>query len=464
MPGSANKYYEPLYRNLSKEHSQQVKKNRQLEEKLAEKERENDELKRQLQKEQDANERLRALLFKRTQPKTRTKRQQPVIPRSASSYRRQPPAEPTEHKSLALTCCPNCDTPVTNPLSSRLRLITDIIINPDPVTTAWTINRYWCCGCQKQVEGTIPGVLPKAQLGPGVLAAVVIARYRWNMPHDKIVDYLKLSYGLDISKGEVSHLLKTAAKLVGTKWQEITRAVKAGRAVHADETGWYIDGEKVWMHTFATEQVVLYEIANTRGKGIAQAALGENFSGTVIYDCLPNYKNLPGTHQICWAHITREAMENEQAQPANQERAALVPVLNQIYAQLREATNTSQWDKNEAKQTRKICQTAVDELTKQKWRDERSKLLVNRLNDYQDALFTCLKGPGIAPDNNHAERVLRKVVVQRKISGGNRSPTHALIHAKLMSVIETLRLEEGNFVNNLRQLIQAGIAAELSSQ
>lgn len=70
--------------------------------------------------------------------------------------------------------------------------------------------------------------------------------------------------------------------------------------------------------------------------------------------------------------------------------------------------------------------------------------------------------PGIAPDNNHAERVLRKVVVQRKISGGNRSPTHAIIHAKLMSVIETLRLEDGDFVASLSQLLQAGIAKELS--
>jgi len=463
MSQHADQHYEPLYRQLSKEHSREVKRNRKLEEKLVQKEQENEELKRQLQKEKDANKKLRALLFVRNQPKTRTKREQPKISRNASSYRRAP-AEPTEHKSLALECCPDCSSPVTNPVSSRERVITDIVINPDPTVTAWTINRYWCNSCHKQVEAKLPGVLPKAQLGPGVLTVVTIARYRWNLPYAKIIDHLKLSYGLDVSKGEVAHLLKTAATLVGPKWQEIVQAVKAGRAVHADETGWYIDGDKVWMHTFATEHVALYEVANTRGKGIAVNALGEDFSGTLITDCLPNYKNLPGLHQICWAHLTREAYENLERKPHNRERQHLAPVLNQIYADLRAVTNAGLWNDNLAAQTRIICQEKIGALIKQKWRDERSKLLVNRLSDYQDALFTCLNEPGIPPDNNHAERVLRKVVVQRKISGGNRSPTHALIHAKLMSVIETLRLEDGNFVTSLQQLLQAGIAAELSDR
>lgn len=461
MTQHADQHYEPLYRDLSKKHSRQVKKNHELEEQLEQKDQEIKELKERLQKEQDANKKLRALLFTRNQPKTRTKRDKPVVPRSSASYHRKP-AEPTDRQTLALACCPDCGTGLHDPLSSRQRIVTDIVINPDPAVTAWTINRYWCTNCERQVEGKVPGVLPKAQLGPGILTVVVIARYRWNLPYAKIIDHLKLSYGLDVSKGEIANLLQTAAKLAGTKWREIIQAVKAGRAVHADETSWYVDGQKAWVHTFATEHVVLYEVANTRGKGVAKGALGENFAGTLITDCLPNYKSLPGSHQICWAHITREAYENLERKPKNRERIQLAPILNQIYADLRDVTNAEIWNDKLAGQTKSACQVAVDELIKQRWKDQRSKLLVNRLNEYQNALFTCLNEPGIACDNNHAERVLRKIVVQRKISGGNRSPTHALIHAKLMSVIETLRLEEGNFVQSLQQLFQAGIAAELS--
>lgn len=464
MPINANQFYEPLYRDLSKKHSRTERENQKLKDKVQDQDQEIADLKEKLNQEQDANQKLRQLLFVRNQPKTRTKRPTTSKPRTAQSYNRAEPATVTEEQTLALSGCPDCATPLTDPVSSRTRIIEDIIINPKPQVTAWTINRYWCTGCHKQVEGTVPGVLPKSRLGSGVLVMAVVAKYRWNLPYRKIQDYFNLSFGLSISEGEIAHLLEAAAKLVGSKWQEIIQAVKVGRAVHCDETGWYIDGDKVWAHAFATEQAVLYEIADTRGKGVAENALGPDFNGTRISDCLGNYKHLPGDHQICWAHLTREGYEHLERDPANRERQRLAPVLNQIYADLRAVTNQTEWDPALADRTRQICESRVEALVKQTWQDEKCRKLTNRLVNFQEALFTCLNAPGIPPDNNHAERVLRKIVVQRKISGGNRSPAHAIVHAKMMSVVETLRLEGGDFVAGLQQTLQAGIAAELSGE
>ena len=102
-------------------------------------------------------------------------------------------------------------------------------------------------------------------------------------------------------------------------------------------------------------------------------------------------------------------------------------------------------------------------LTPLHWHDPPSRRLVERLVAFRHALFTCLTEEGIPPDNNHAERVLRKLVVQRKISGGNRSPTHAIIHGKMMSVLETFRLEGGDLVGKLQTLFTSRIG-ELSRQ
>lgn len=60
--------------------------------------------------------------------------------------------------------------------------------------------------------------------------------------------------------------------------------------------------------------------------------------------------------------------------------------------------------------------------------------------------------------------MLRKLVVQRKISGGNRSPAYAVYHAKLMSVLETLRLEGGQLLPKLQAVLQRGMATQLSGQ
>jgi transposase len=417
------------------------------------------ETEEQLKKEKDANQKLRAMLFKGQ--RERTKRSHEPIPRTADSYRRPKPDHVTDTQELVLDSCPDCGQAVTFPVSSRQRFVEDIVFNPQTHVTAWTINRYWCAHCDKQVEGTIPGILPKTTIGPNTLTFVVIAKYRWNQPYAKIQDQLDICFGLDISEGEIAHLITTAARLVGRKWQTIIQAVKADRKVHCDETGWYINGHKVWAHTFTNDYAVLYEILPSRGKGVVEKAL-HGYTDTRITDCLPNYKNLPGSHQICWAHLTREAQENAQRDTGSKERAHLKKTLDEIYASLREAT--THWHEQAATHTKRRNQRRVAKLWRQRWSDERCRLLVNRLQDFQAALFTCLEYPGIPPDNNQAEQVLRKLVIQRKISGGNRSPAHAQYHAKLMSVVETLRLEGGELLPKLQAILQQGVAMQLAER
>lgn len=419
-------------------------------------------LKDELARERDALQKLRELLFARDHP-YRMRRVREPKPRIPESYRRPTPATVTKEQTVTLTACPDCGSPVSAPVSARTRLTEDITFHPEPVVTQWTLTRHWCRSCGVQVAGTVPGFLPQSRLGPNVLTYVVLARYRLNLPYGKIKDSLQLCFGLTVSEGEIAHLLETAAALVGEKWEEIVQAVKAGRVVHCDETGWFINGEKVWAHTAATETAVLYEIAPHRGKAVAVGLLGPTFSGTRVTDALPNYRNLPGRHQLCWAHLTREARENADRQPEYRERQTLATILDVLYGDLRAVTSAAVWDEEVAARTHRRCERRIAQLLRPSWHDPPSRRLVARLRDFRHALFTCLGEPGIPPDNNHAERVLRKIVVQRKISGGNRSPTHAVIHGKLMSVLETFRLEGGDPVGKLQALFTSRIA-ELSRQ
>ena len=442
--------------------------NRDLQRRLEQSEAEKHELQRKLQEaeerirqQEDTNKKLRAMLFEKQHGQPRTKRPSEPKPRSAASYQRPRPQQITDRRELMLDRCPECDTPVGDPISSRTRIIEDIVFHPQPDVVEWTLHRHWCTGCGKQVAGRIPGILPKTRIGPNTLTFVVLAKYRWNQPYAKIQDQLKTCFGLHISQGEIAGLITRASELVGDKWQDIVQAVKDGQTVHCDETGWYINGKKVWAHTFATDDAVLYEISATRGKQIAENQLA-GFTGTRVTDCLPNYKNLSGQHQICWSHLTREGQENSQREQDSRERAKLAQALDGIYAAVRDGTGQTEWDQPYADRIHRRCRRQVDKLTRRQWQDPACRKLINRLIVFDHALFTCLSAPGIPPDNNHAERVLRKIVVQRKISGGNRSPTHAEHHAKLMSVMETLRLEDGDLLTNLQTVLQRGVATQLS--
>ena len=156
---------------------------KKLKAKLTATEQERDELLEQYGKaeekirlQEDANKKLRSMLFERQHGKPRTTRPHDPKPRTAASYARPQPKEVTEHKELVLTQCPNCDTPVSDPVSSRTRIIEDIVFNPAPNVVEWTIHRHWCTGCGKQVAGQKPGGLPKNRIRPQTLTLVEIAK------------------------------------------------------------------------------------------------------------------------------------------------------------------------------------------------------------------------------------------------------------------------------------------------
>ena len=329
---------------------------------------ENEVLKKKLEEQEDANKKLRTMLFVKQHGKMRMKRAHEKQRRTRESYMRTIPTKITEHKELLLSSCPDCGTDVGSPVSSRTRIIEDIVFQPEPNVTAWTIHRHWCAACGKQVAGSIPGILPKTRIGPNTLTFVVLSKYRWNQPYEKIQDQLQTCFGLHVSQGEIALLIERTATLVGDKWNEIVQAVKEGKIVHCDETGWHINGKKVWAHTFANDYAVLYEISSTRGKKIAENQL-QGFTGTRITDCLPNYKNLSGNHQICWAHITREANENMQREQDNKERALLSQELDAMYKDLRSATKRTPWSEKYATRIHARCRKRLKNLLSQEWND-----------------------------------------------------------------------------------------------
>jgi len=74
------------------------------------------------------------------------------------------------------------------------------------------------------------------------------------------------------------------------------------------------------------------------------------------------------------------------------------------------------------------------------YRDADAARLAERLGKYRDYLFTFLDTPGVPPDNNHAERMIRPAVILRKNTLCNRSKAGAATQAVLMSIYRTLKL------------------------
>ena len=88
--------------------------------------------------------------------------------------------------------------------------------------------------------------------------------------------------------------------------------------------------------------------------------------------------------------------------------------------------------------------------------------LLKRCKKYENMLFTYLKYEGMPPDNNEAERELRPFVVQRKRSGGFKSPEVMRHFVIYLSLYMTCKLNGKDF-DKLLDLIFSGEKFNLRS-
>jgi transposase len=78
----------------------------------------------------------------------------------------------------------------------------------------------------------------------------------------------------------------------------------------------------------------------------------------------------------------------------------------------------------------------------------------------EPALWTFVRREGVEPTNNHAERVLRKAVLWRKKSFGCVSEGGCRFVERILTAVQTLRLQR----RQVWQFLQQSIAAHRAHQ
>ena len=114
---------------------------------------------------------------------------------------------------------------------------------------------------------------------------------------------------------------------------------------------------------------------------------------------------------------------------------------------------------------RKRIELRLRELIETQWHNSQAVRLRNRLDRYEDYLFTFLDKPYVPFDNNCAERAIRPAMIMRKNSYTNRSYKGAQTQSTLMSIFRTLKQRDANPISTiaqaLKQYIQTGNIPQL---
>jgi hypothetical protein len=273
---------------------------------------------------------------------------------------------------------------------------------------------------------------------------VLDMKYRGKDTDEYIQESLKRWHGIDLSDGGVHAILDHAAVLFGSFYEAIKQALREGKVVQADETGWRVEGENWYVWAFLNPEVTLYQIENTRGGGVPKEAL-KDFHGVLIHDAYQGYNAVEGVeHGICGVHFLRHTHDDlAEADGASEEA--------------KEFHRQMTWFFRVARRKKKRCQNDAELLALHRsmsraleryWKDVTyADPLVESTREWWlekrgDQLLTFLKYESVPWDNNAAERAVRPMVRRRKITGGSRSERGAEREAINMSCITTL-LKQG---------------------
>ncbi len=239
-------------------------------------------------------------------PRARRSRKRPGRKKGhAGAWRRAPVRIDAKH-AHRLKRCPECEGPVGPPIRTHRRIIEDL---PDisPEITEHTVHGHWCRRCKRIVTPKVSAALPGATLGLRFIVYTAWLHYCLGMSVGNCVKNAAVAHAFGVSPGGLTLAWKRLAGLLEGAYEEIGQAIRESAVLHADETGWRINGVTFWLWAFATKQYCYYLIDRHRGAGVVKQVLGTLFPGVLITDFLGAYNAIEAlAKQRCYFHLFTE--------------------------------------------------------------------------------------------------------------------------------------------------------------
>lgn len=246
---------------------------------------------------------------------------EPRKKRSHSFVRRL--ERPTQEVVHACERCPRCDEPLCGGFEKRRRQVIELPVTPVQIIDHVVIERR-CPRCHESVAPRLNsqqlGVVGEHRVGVRLMAWVGLMHIVGRVPLAIVQRILKGVYGLHISRGELSEILHTIARIGKDERAQLLKELRAAPVVHADETGWRENGDNGYIWSFSTpaalpNPVRYFEYQKSRAGQVALDILGEQFEGTVVSDFYAGYNALLGPHQRCWVHLLRDVHKLKEKHP-----------------------------------------------------------------------------------------------------------------------------------------------------
>jgi transposase len=313
-----------------------------------------------------------------------------------------------------------------------------------------------CACCGKATRAEIPQEIRAHCVGSNLAATLSYMGGCLHASKRAIQETCETLFGVPLSLGTISNLEADTSAALEAAHAEALEAVRTAPVKNVDETGWAKHGKLCWLWLAATANLAVFAIHATRGKAGFRNLLGRAVKGLVCSDRWSVYALVEvWKRQLCWAHLKRDFQKFKDLGGEARKTG---------HAGLRAVKKTfeawSEW--KEKRIDRPELQERVVHVSMALYRalergrdgpDKKVRRFCKRLLKDYSALWLFADVDGVEPTNNHAERCLRPAVMWRKRSFGNHSEEGCRFTERLLTAVQTLKLQKRPVLEYLKRAV-----------
>ncbi len=301
-----------------------------------------------------------------------------------------------------------------------------------------------------------PRLIPKTDVGVSVWANVLLDKFQFMQPTNRLLAQWKL-HDLDLPSGTITGGLKRIQPMMEPVYKAIVDRNLLGKHWHADETRWQvfviIDGKtnhRWYLWVFVSDSTVIYVLDPSRAAHVPEAHFGVIAAGILNVDRYSAYKKMTKTAvrivlAFCWAHVRRDFINASKdwsdlekwGQQWIQDIGWLYHLNNR---RLEVRDQPDEWNRRQAE-----LKQAIDQMKTQTDRELAAddvhlavKKVLTSLRKHWDGLTVFVDNPDVPMDNNKAERTIRPAVIGRKNFYGSGAQWSGQLFVMMLSIFQTL--------------------------
>lgn len=344
-------------------------------------------------------------------------------------------------KQTVLAQCPDCQGSVSevSKHDPKIQQVVELVEKPVCITE-YIRSAFFCSSCNKIHYALLPeGVIENQLLGVRLQSLIGFMKSTLHCSYSGIQETLKDVFKISVCRGLLCKTISRINETIEVPYNQLHEHIKTETILFIDESGWKNNGVKYWAWVFATKLLSFFTIEKSRGSIVLKTILGDVFKGAVVSDFFSAYVKYANTlQQFCLAHLIRDikfliTLKDPSEKKFGKKLIVQFRLLFHLW-HLREKIPKEKYKTYMDRVTNK-----VEIIVSATNMPPHTKRLSKRFNKHWKSIFRFIFNHDLEPTNNIAERAIRALVLDRKVTQGSRSLMGRQWNARIWTVLSSCK-------------------------